>query len=706
MAMATDVGEKGAVMTDKTTLSVESAQETEVLLINMPFSNLYTPSLGLSLLKASLAPLSISSKVQYFTLQFAEQVGSSIHLILGVGLPYPGFSFDFCENLIGEWLFAGALFGPDSLDTLGYIEHLRGRLQIQESNSTQTSSKKLTPETYIQHLLRARSKVEGFLEECVETTLSQRPKIVGFTSLYQQHVASLALAKRIKERSPETFIVFGGPNCERVMGAEMIRQFPFVDAVVSGEGELIFPELVQRVLANRSIAGMQGVYTRAEMGLKVMGGRYPNAPTIQKMDSLPYPDYQDFFEQWEKSSIDKRLAPALLFESSRGCWWGERNHCTFCGMNGGTMAYRSKSGPRALDELVYLTGKYPTRNVSVVDNILEMKYFKDFVPELTKRELGIELFYEVKANLKKEQVRQLRDAGITGIQPGIESLSSRVLDLMRKGVRSLQNIQLLKWCKEYGLHPCWNMLWGFPGEPQEEYARMAEIIPLLTHLSPPGGHGAIRLDRFSPNFEKAEQFGLVNVTPAPAYGYIYPLAPEAVTNLAYHFTFNYGTPQDVEGYTQPVAEQIEAWKAAYPQSELFSLDTGAALLICDLRPVASEQLTVLTALQRVLYLACDSAQNLGQLQQLIKQQFGESATAPEIEELLQPLLECGLMIREDNSYLSLAVPLGDYAPSKSGLERFNELIKPLGYDLVNADSDVASLPNVARCRSILCLADD
>ena len=689
-------------MTDKTTtLSVESAQETEVLLINMPFSNLFTPALGLSLLKASLAPFNISTKVQYFTLQFAEHIGASLHLILGVGLPYPGFSFDFCENLIGEWLFAGALFGPDRLDTIGYIEHLRGRLQIQESNSSLISSKKLSPETYIQHLLRARSKVDGFLDECVATVLSQHPKIVGFTSLYQQHVASLALAKRIKAESPETFIIIGGPNCEGVMGAELIRQFPFVDAVVSGEGDLIFPELVQRVLANRSLTGLQGVYSRADTGLKVMDGRYSNAPLVREMDNLPFPDYQDYFEQWENSSIDKRLSPALLFETSRGCWWGERNHCTFCGMNGGTMIYRSKSGPRALDELVYLTGKYPTRSVSVVDNILEMKYFKEFVPELTKRELGIELFYEVKANLRKEQVRELRDAGITGIQPGIESLSSRVLDLMRKGVRSLQNIQLLKWCKEFGVHPCWNLIWGFPGEPPEEYARMAELIPLLTHLSPPGGHGAIRLDRFSPNYEKAEQFGLVNVTPAPAYGYIYPLAPEAVANLAYHFTFDYRVPQDVESYTQPVAEQIEDWKAAYPQSTLFSLDTGTTLLICDLRPAAREQLTVLTELQRVLYLACDSAQNLGQLQPLIKEPAGAN-----IEELLQPLIARGLMIREDNSYLSLAVPLGEYAPSKAALERFNKLIKPLGFDLVNADSAVAALPNVARCRSILCLADE
>ena len=48
------------------------------------------------------------------------------------------------------------------------------------------------------------------------------------------------------------------------------------------------------------------------------------------------------------------------------------------------------------------------------------------------------------------------------------------------------------------------------------------------------------------------------------------------------------------------------------------------------------------------------------------------------------------MIREDNSYLSLAVPLGEYAPSKAALERFNKLIKPLGFDLVNADSAVAA----------------
>ena len=132
----------------------------------------------------------------------------------------------------------------------------------------------------------------------------------------------------------------------------------------------------------------------------------------------------------------------------------------------------------------------------------------------------MELFYEVKANLKKAQVRLLRDAGVRVIQPGIESFSNDVLARMRKGVRGLQNIQLLKWCKEFGITPQWNLLWGFPHEPPEEYARMAALLPLLTHLTPPQTASAIRIDRFSPNFDRAEALGFADVQPfagLPAY---------------------------------------------------------------------------------------------------------------------------------------------------------------------------------------------
>src|SRR4030095_5227998 len=117
---------------------------------------------------------------------------------------------------------------------------------------------------------------------------------------------------------------------------------------------------------------------------------------------------------------------------------------------------------------------------------------------LAARNLGIELFYEVKANLNKEQLSLLRAAGITAIQPGIESLSDIVLQIMRKGVSALQNIRLLKWCRQLGISPHWNLIWGFPDEPPAEYQRMAELVPLITHLTPPVGSSKIQIHRFSP----------------------------------------------------------------------------------------------------------------------------------------------------------------------------------------------------------------
>jgi ribosomal peptide maturation radical SAM protein 1 len=163
------------------------------------------------------------------------------------------------------------------------------------------------------------------------------------------------------------------------------------------------------------------------------------------MNALPYPDFDDFFAEFNATGFKATWQPRLFFETSRGCWWGEKKHCTFCGLNGQTMEFRSKTGARALEELTAIVAKHPGCEIQVVDNILDMRYFNDFLPALAASGVDVELFYETKANLKKDQVRQLRDAGVTSIQPGIESFSDNVLTLMRKGVTALQNIQLLKW---------------------------------------------------------------------------------------------------------------------------------------------------------------------------------------------------------------------------------------------------------------------
>ncbi|MCM2255031.1 MAG: RiPP maturation radical SAM C-methyltransferase, partial [Vicinamibacteria bacterium] len=507
--------------------------------------------------------------------------------------------------------------------------------------------------------------------------LAAGPRLVGFTSIFQQHVASLALARRLKQASPATFVVFGGANCEGPMGAETVRQFPFVDAVVSGEADLVFPELVRRVLAGLDVSDLPGVVTPVSAAAVIAAGRFPGAPAVARLDDLPAPDYADFFEQFERSRYAGEWQPSLFFESSRGCWWGERQHCTFCGLNGQSMAYRSKSPERAVSELAALAEQHPGSDVQVVDNILDLRYFETVLPELARRQLKVDLFYETKANLKKEQVRALRAAGITRIQPGIESLSDAVLKLMRKGVSGLHNVQLLKWCAELGVEPHWNVLWGFAGEPPAEYARMAAWVPRLTHLRPPTGFGTVRIDRFSPNFFDAEQLGFADLAPTLAYRLVFDLPPEALANLAYYFTYGYQQPQDVDGYTRALARELRRWQRAAPAATLFTVPLDEALVVWDQRPASRVPLRVLGPIERALLAATDAAA-LPEPVAATLARAGHDLAPAEVEARLGALVAMGLVLRDGRRHLALPLPLAGRTLSPAASRRFRELARTLG----------------------------
>jgi ribosomal peptide maturation radical SAM protein 1 len=252
-------------------------------------------------------------------------------------------------------------------------------------------------------------------------------------------------------------------------------------------------------------------------------------------------------------------------------------------------------------------------------------------------------------------VRLLRAAGVTGIQPGIESLSDQVLRLMRKGVRGLQNVQLLKWCLELGVQPERNFLWGFPGEAPEEYQRMAEMARWLTHLPPPTGAAKVRTDRFSPHYNEAEQFGFINLRPLAAYRHIYPFAPEVVARLAYFFDADLLRPQPMADYARPLSEAVEHWRATHSESSLLALDKGEQLLLCDTRPAASAPLRILTGWRKQVYLACDQISTPRQIAAWCRTQKSSAPSLDEIQTILTEFEEQGTLLRDEDAYLALAI---------------------------------------------------
>lgn len=649
------------------------SSESDVLLVSMPFGQLLMPSIALGLLSSALRHRSITSQELYLTFRFAEKIGASFYSKIAAGAPIN-------HDLAGEWLFSHALFPQSDEDVTGYVENvLHKTLQRHCKRIRRAGS---LADNFIRELLEARRHVLPFLESSAADICTINPRIVGFTSVFQQHIASLAIAKLIKERRPSILIVFGGANCEGAMGRELLNQFPFVDAVVSGEGDRVFPNLAVEFLRTGHLIDSDGVFGRVAPSQPQVAEHETAVPLLD-LDSLPVPDYDSYFVQLKEAKLDIEKRPRLLFETSRGCWWGEKKHCTFCGLNGSNMKFRSKSASSALQELEILVHRYPGNPVSVVDNILDIKYFKDFIPALASRSLDLQLFYEVKANLTKDQLLALKKAGISTIQPGIESLDDEVLRLMRKGVNAFQNIQLLKWCEELAVTPEWNVLWGFPHETPEAYARMRDIVPLLTHLPPPGAAAAIRLDRFSPNFNSSNALGFARVRPYLSYSYIYKLAEEAVHNIAYYFDFDYTVPQPLN-YTRELEDAVLEWERVHEESALFYVDKGTELLIWDFRPIADQPLTVLRQEWRLLYLSADHARSGSALAELANASY-PSVDDSETKAILRELSRRKLILSVMDCYLALAVALGSYQPNAHILAKLLATIECLSQ---NGDSHI------------------
>jgi ribosomal peptide maturation radical SAM protein 1 len=611
--------------------------KNKVLLLSMPMGALERPALGLSLLKARLAESGIECDVRYLTFAFAEFIGQGDYQWMCYELPYTAFA--------GDWSFTDALYGERPEAAQAYVgDVLRDTWRLSESD--------------IGRILHIRSMVPYFLSHCMDAIPWQDYTIVGFTSTFEQNIASLALAKRIKQRSPGLSIVFGGANWEAEMGHELHRQFPFVDYVCSGEAEESFPALVQRVFADTPMNGARpaipGVVYRDRNGESVSSG---GAEMIRDLDTLPVPDFSDYFHDLGQCTVSAPVAPTLLFETSRGCWWGAKSHCTFCGLNGGTMAFRSKSPRRALDELEQLVERWRLTNVEAVDNILDMKYFADMLPALAQARRPLQIFYEVKSNLSRAHVKILHDAGVNRIQPGIESLSDHVLKLMRKGTTALRNIQLLKWAREFNIIAEWNILYGFPGETPDDYRDILALLPAIRFLRPPCAAGPIRLDRFSPYHKSPAEFGLLNLRPLSTYRYLYPFNPESLQRIAYYFDFDYGPENDPSGFAADVVAYVQEWKN---NPELGSLQSmvrpDGSLAMVDSRSDATIPELVLSGLEQTVYEFCDELQSVAGIVRHLRASCPDSAFSDErVLAFLESLVANRLMVTDGRNFLSLAI---------------------------------------------------
>lgn len=608
-----------------------------VALVNMPFAAAARPSIQCGLLKASLVREDHTVDVLYLNLELSAELGHEV---------YGTLAELRSDHLLGEWLFSVAAFGPRSDEE----EYKKAHPSLEEWFERLGLG--------FEDLCRMRNATLPALVERWATTIDWAAyDVVGFTSTFEQNVSALALARRIKERHPAVSIVFGGANYDGEMGPEYVRAFPWIDYAVVGEGDEALPAIVRRIAEGESAAGLPGIVARVGDSVVKDG----QAPLIRDLDALPDPDYDEFFGALMKLGRDRVLGesvPLLLFESARGCWWGEKHHCTFCGLNNLGMAYRSKSPERVHEELRRQSARYQIVNFEAVDNILDMRYLEALCRPLIEERVDYRLFYEVKTNLKREHLRTLSQAGMKVIQPGIESLSTHVLGLMRKGADMLQSIRVLKWGHYYGIQVAWNLLTGFPGETVEDYDRQAELIPKLHHLPPPAGGGRIWMERFSPYFTDPD-FPVQRLEPWVAYRYVYPEDTVDVRKIAYFFDYEMGGVVSEEQLV-PLRKAVQTWMDSWGKPRppiLVYQRTPDWIQVVDRRNPDEPQVHAFQGLEAEVYELCGDTDHTAAKVTSLLREDGVAAEAGEVEEALERFCELALMVGENGRYLSLALPV-------------------------------------------------
>ncbi|MFC5994082.1 RiPP maturation radical SAM C-methyltransferase [Pseudonocardia hispaniensis] len=609
-----------------------------VALVCMPFASADRPSIQLGLVGAVAEAAGFPVDLLHFNLDLAAELTPAVYELL-------------CErrsHMTGEWLFAPAAFGPDHA---GAEREYFERFPDEFSWCTEIGQ----DESFFVDLRRVR--LPAFVDRCLAAVDWDRYRVVGFSSLFQQNVASLALARRIKERHEGVAIVFGGANMEGEMGEEYARAFPFIDHVVSGEADDAFPALLQALAQGVRPRHVPGLVSRAGPGLE----RGAPAAPVENLDRLPVPNYAPYFRQAEERGLRPyyQATYTVPYESARGCWWGQKHHCTFCGLNGETIGFRSKSPQRVLAELSALADRHDVCSFVAVDNILDVRYIPTLFAEIERARLDYSFFYEVKANLTREQIRTLHRGGVRRVQPGIESLSTHVLRLMRKGCTMLQNVRCMKWCAYYGIGVNWNLIWGFPGETVEDYKDELEVLRAIRHLEPPVGYGRIWLERFSPHYTDPA-FPVRHRRPEASYRYVYPDHVDLV-KAAYFFDYEMGDTLAPETH-RATHEFVSRWRAEWAAGERHSLTyrrTAGGILIDRNRGPRDQHTLKVTGANALIYEFCsDTMHGPRQIaEHLRRTDERHEYTVEEVRAALTEFCAAGLMLGEDDKYLALALPL-------------------------------------------------
>jgi anaerobic magnesium-protoporphyrin IX monomethyl ester cyclase len=321
-------------------------------------------------------------------------------------------------------------------------------------------------------------EVEPFSEQIVRQKAENfEPGAAGITSLTCNIKTANQIAGWIKSASPETFTVAGGPHTSAIP-ARALEEFPNLDAVVIGEGEITLKEICDRVSAGRGLEGVLGCAWRGSQGPVIEDRR----PLIENLDDLPYPARHlidhSLYKGASSPGLDATLHRSTEIFTTRGCL----DKCTFCASHLVFGRYlRARSAENILGEVDQCMEKWGYRHFTIEDDTFTIRPSRLEAICQGFKERGITWDCDTRVNaVTRDMIFMMADSGCNKIAFGVESGSPRILKLIKKNITIEQARNAFKWAHEAGIiTTAFFMVGSHPSETKEDLKMSIDLMKEL-----------------------------------------------------------------------------------------------------------------------------------------------------------------------------------------------------------------------------------
>ncbi|MBE3519028.1 MAG: radical SAM protein [Firmicutes bacterium] len=263
-------------------------------------------------------------------------------------------------------------------------------------------------------------------------------------------IRAVRSSKRARKTPERSFLVAVGGHTPSLAWRETLSACPDIDAVVRGEGELTFLELVEKVLGGEEWRDTSGIAFLRD-GIPVSN---PPRALITNLDELPPPDHD--------------LLPQALSQgghatvySSRGCY----GKCSFCSIRAfydiaPGPKWRAMSPGAVVDEIERLCHDYGAEEFRFSDDNFigpgraGRERASEIAREIIRRGLKVRFMVSARAdNVDRDLLALLKEAGLTQVFLGVEAGVQSMLDRFNKGVTVEENRRAVSVIRELGIEP-------------------------------------------------------------------------------------------------------------------------------------------------------------------------------------------------------------------------------------------------------------